>query len=252
VRSLIFAGTLLVMAAGAPTQRYMDMDSAQVDAALAEARKITTVQERLTAVTAPLLGTPYVLGNLGEGPEADGRDTDPRFNLRAMDCTTFVEHALAFAGSSSQAEAQRRLDHIRYVHGKVGYGTRRHWPEAQWVPGLVEEGYLRDVTRDVAGKKAAVETTSVTPGGGRVQEQRARRGHAADGCRDTPRHLHRALRGAQRCVGHPGQAAQWPGGEHCENAASGPAGPHQPPGAGGEKKGKTCSSGTPAARVPRR
>jgi hypothetical protein len=113
-------------------------------------------------VSEPFLGTPYVLGNMGEGPDGDGRDKDPRYNVATTDCTTFVEHAMAFALSRDVAEAKRNLDRIRYVKGAVNYGTRRHWPEAQWVPGLVEEGYLVDATADVAGPRGKVETASVT------------------------------------------------------------------------------------------
>lgn len=142
--------------------RYADMTPAQMDGALAAAQQsVPELADRLTVVSEPFLGTPYVLGNMGEGPDGDGRDKDPRFNVQGTDCTTFVEHAMAFALSGSVKDAQTRLDAIRYDHGRVNYGTRRHWPEAQWVPGLVAEGYLTDATADVAGKRGKTSAAQV-------------------------------------------------------------------------------------------
>jgi D-alanyl-D-alanine carboxypeptidase/D-alanyl-D-alanine-endopeptidase (penicillin-binding protein 4) len=147
--------------ASAAPRRYAQMTEAQVTALLARAQRTADLGARAQAVSEPFLGTPYVLGNLGEGPGGDGRDTDPRFNLQSVDCTTFVEHVLAFTHASSVEQARARLDAIRYTRGQVGYGTRRHWPDAQWIPGLVGEGFLVDVTAQVGGP---VEEASVTLG----------------------------------------------------------------------------------------
>ncbi|MEW5852829.1 MAG: N-acetylmuramoyl-L-alanine amidase-like domain-containing protein [Myxococcota bacterium] len=164
-RKLAVAGAALVVlvcSGAAVSRRYADMTDEEVSQAIARAQSIPSVGERVQAVSEGFLGTPYLLGNMGEGPDGDGRDKDPRYNVKSMDCTTMVEHALAFALSDSLPAARQRLDQIRYTTGKVGYGTRRHWPEAQWVRGLVEEGYLQDVTSEVAGKAVPVETASVT------------------------------------------------------------------------------------------
>jgi hypothetical protein len=153
---------LLVCAGAAANRRYAEMTEDEINKVLHAAQSVNTLGERVQAVSDGFLGTPYVLGNMGEGPDGDGRDQDPRYNVTGMDCTTMVEHALAFALSDSLPAAKKRLDAIRYTGGKVGYGTRRHWPEAQWVKGLVAEGYLEDVTAQVAGPKVKVETASVT------------------------------------------------------------------------------------------
>jgi hypothetical protein len=156
-------GLSLVDASPVPVhKRYADMTDEEISAQIRDARKVKDLGERIQLVTDPFLGTPYVLGNMGEGPDGDGRDKDPRFNVTSTDCTTFVEHAMAFALSTDVAAARKRLDQIRYTKGAVNYGTRRHWPEAQWVPGLIEEGYLKDATADVAGPKGHVQTASVT------------------------------------------------------------------------------------------
>ena len=161
VAVLLAAGLCGARQDGPAAHRYADMSDAELSSAIERAHAIEPLGQRVQAVSAPFLGTPYVLGNMGEGPEGDGRDKDPRFNVKSADCTTFVEHALAFALAKDLGSARSLLDQIRYSRGKVGYGTRRHWPEAQWVPGLVGEGFLEDVTAQVAGKDAPVETESI-------------------------------------------------------------------------------------------
>lgn len=143
---------------------YAQMSDTEISAVLKDAQRVKDLGERVQRVSDPFVGTPYLLGNLGEGPDGDGRDQDPRFNVATVDCTTLVEHSLALALTADVAGARVMLDRIRYVHGEVNYGKRRHWPEAQWVPGLVEEGYLQDATQEVAGPGGRVETASVTLG----------------------------------------------------------------------------------------
>jgi hypothetical protein len=144
------------------TGGYAQMSDAEVSAAIASAHRIAKLGERLQSVSEPFLGTPYVLGNMGEGPDGDGRDKDPRYNVKSADCTTFVEHTIAFALAKDLPEAKKLLDEIRYTKGQVGYGTRRHWPEAQWVRGLVGEGWLEEATAQIAGTDAPVEEAAVT------------------------------------------------------------------------------------------
>jgi len=158
LRAFLIAA-LLGLCGASPRGRYADMTDAEVGAAIARAHSVEPLGARIQSVTEPFLGTPYALGNMGEGPDGDGRDQDPRYNVKSADCTTFVEHALAFALGRDLAEARRLLDAIRYHRGRVGYGTRRHWPEAQWVHGLVAEGFVEDVTERIGG---SVERASVS------------------------------------------------------------------------------------------
>lgn len=101
--------------------------------------------EILERVTRGLVAAPYLLSPLGEG---SGVDPDPRFRLDAFDCTTFVETAVAMTLCDQLPEARALLDRIRY-HGPPSFGTRRHLMTSQWIPGLIEEGYLVDITRQV-------------------------------------------------------------------------------------------------------
>ena len=170
LRGAAWCGLVAWAAAGcvsdatAAPRRYAQMTDPQVSGLLEKAQVTRDLGVRAQVVSEPFLGTPYVLGNLGEGPGGDGRDTDPRFNLQGVDCTTFVEHVLAFTHSRTVDEARGKLDAIRYARGQVGYGTRRHWPDAQWIPGLVQEGYLVDVTTEIAGPSVPPEAASVTLG----------------------------------------------------------------------------------------
>lgn len=107
----------------------------------------TSLAERLERVTRPLLERPYVLSPLGEG---EGEDPDPRFRLDAFDCTTFVETAVALATTPDEATAESRLDAIRY-RGAPSFQHRRHLMASQWIPDLVGEGLLTDITREIGG-----------------------------------------------------------------------------------------------------
>jgi hypothetical protein len=140
---------------------YAQMSDAEVSATIARAHAIEPLGARLQAVTEPFLGTPYLLGNMGEGESSDGRDPDPRYNVKQADCTTFVEHAISFALARDLPEARLLLDRIRYENGIVDYGKRRHWPEAQWVRGLIAEGFLEEATFAVAGPGVKVEEAVV-------------------------------------------------------------------------------------------
>lgn len=129
------AGLFLALAAGA------------LPGELTPPPEVGSLPERLERVTRPLVGRPYLLSPLGEG---EGVDPDPRFRLDAFDCTTFVETAMALATTESELEAQSRLDGIRY-EGTPSFQRRRHLMASQWIPGLVRDEVLTDITREIGG-----------------------------------------------------------------------------------------------------
>ncbi|HEU4384378.1 MAG TPA: N-acetylmuramoyl-L-alanine amidase-like domain-containing protein [Anaeromyxobacteraceae bacterium] len=106
--------------------------------------------ERALWASALLAGAPYRLSPLGEGA---GPDPDPRFRLDAFDCVTFVETALALSAAGSVAQAARLLDDVRYA-GPPDFAHRNHYVEAQWLPSLVEKGWIEPATRRVAPESA--------------------------------------------------------------------------------------------------
>src|SRR5919109_1033109 len=71
-----------------------------------------------------------------------------------IDCQTYVETVLAMANAKSLSAARAILDDIRYAQTppKVSFATRNHFTEAQWVPSLLEKGYLREETTAIDGR----------------------------------------------------------------------------------------------------
>jgi Protein of unknown function (DUF1460) len=138
----------LLLAAG-PT-------SVQVVPLLAAAGNAAAGGSRAAAASAPLVGIRYRLGPLGEGR---GLDPDPRFRLDAFDCVTFIETAMALGAGRSEEEVRRALDDIRY--GKaVDIADRDHEVLSQWIPRNVEKGWIRPISRELAGE-ATVEVATV-------------------------------------------------------------------------------------------
>ena len=116
-------------------------------------QQAASLPQRVEAISALFLGVPYKLGPLGEGPDGEF-DRDPLIRFDAFDCTTFVETVMALALDSDLDFAARTLQKIRYKDGQIGYATRNHFIELDWVPNNVRAGYLHDITSDVAGRNA--------------------------------------------------------------------------------------------------
>lgn len=97
------------------------------------------------------IGTPYVSGTL-----EISKDEKLVINLTGMDCTTFVEYCLAFAGtvlnkSNSIDDFYERLKMIRYRNGDIdGYASRLHY-FSDWIFENEERGILSDVTQQLGG-----------------------------------------------------------------------------------------------------
>jgi hypothetical protein len=111
---------------------------------------------RAAAASAPLVGVRYRLGPLGEGR---GPDPDPRFRLDAFDCVTFIETAMALGAGRSEDEVRRALDDIRYGQA-VELADRDHEVLSQWIPRNVAKGWVRPISRELAGD-AALEVATV-------------------------------------------------------------------------------------------
>ncbi|MDD5629088.1 MAG: DUF1460 domain-containing protein, partial [Elusimicrobia bacterium] len=111
--------------------------------------------ERFEAVSAAFLGIPYRLGPMGEGPDGEF-DRSPAYSFQALDCTTYVEEAMALSLESDLERAKALLQRIRYQDGKVSYETRNHFPEVDWRDRNEAAGFLKDITREVAGGRTEV------------------------------------------------------------------------------------------------
>lgn len=108
---------------------------------------------RLARISARFVGAPYELGPLGEGA-GHAPDPDPLWRWDAVDCVTFVEQALALAESPDLDTAERVLQRIRYAGETIGYAERNHLMESEWLPNNARKGFIRNVTREIAGDDA--------------------------------------------------------------------------------------------------
>lgn len=153
IRALALALCLSAPAAAAPIL-FHEADQKKIAAELKRIhRKHKALPARIAAVSERFIGTPYRLGPLGEGPEADF-DREPTYSFREADCTTFVEHVMALSLERELPKALKTLQRIRYKDGTVSYQTRNHFPEVDWLPQNVYAGFLKDITVEVAGEKA--------------------------------------------------------------------------------------------------
>ena len=110
-----------------------------------------TLRQKLHLVTRRFLGTEYVLGPLGEG--TDGKvDNDPLWDLKHVDCITFVEQVYALCLARDWNGFTKMLQRVRYRGGQVGFGTRNHYTVIDWLPA--NKWLLREVTDTLAGEKA--------------------------------------------------------------------------------------------------
>ncbi len=90
------------------------------------------------------VGRPYIAGPLGEG-EQGKYDKNPLFREDGFDCTTYVESVLAqYRSETEQSDFMENLLRIRYVDGKIGYFTRAHIMEAEWIPNAIKYKYIEE------------------------------------------------------------------------------------------------------------
>lgn len=153
---------LLVVLAAAKPAPFHELEEPKLERQVAKIHKRhPKLADRVVAISERFLGTPYKLGPLGEGHDGE-YDRDPLYDFKRADCTTYVEQVMALALKPTLAEALEELRKIRYKDGKISYETRNHFTEADWVPRNVWAGYLRDITRQVAGDKTLTLTKTVS------------------------------------------------------------------------------------------
>ena len=150
---LLALAAAAALAWGTEPEPFSRLPDAEVQKAVREIHASRpALGARVEAVSERFLGTPYRLGPLGEGPKGEF-DREPLRDFHEVDCTTYVEQVMALALEPDLRKAERVLQRIRYKDGRVGYETRNHFPEVDWIPNNVKAGFLRDITREVAGDK---------------------------------------------------------------------------------------------------
>lgn len=73
----------------------------------------TSMADRIDQISAYFKGTKYILGSLGEGPDAR-YDQFPRYRVDGFDCDTYVNTVLSLALANSLESFQECLKHTRY------------------------------------------------------------------------------------------------------------------------------------------
>ncbi len=109
--------------------------------------------DSLVLVGKSFLDTPYVEKTL----EVGDKETLV-VNLRGLDCTTFVENALAFTSMLKKEQLDfdnfiKNLKTIRYRNGILdGYPSRLHY-FTDWIRNNEKKGLVQDITSELGGRE---------------------------------------------------------------------------------------------------
>ena len=122
-------------------------DTARIDAMLVRAlsQSFATPEERVAFFGAEFIGTPYAAGTIEGEPET------LTVRLDSLDCTTFVETAMALAFTTGENRLSWRdfvynLQRLRYRNGEVdGYPSRLHYI-CDWAVDNIHRGNIKDAT----------------------------------------------------------------------------------------------------------
>jgi hypothetical protein len=142
-----------VSAQAQPSAIYQPTDSLAVMSLLSRSQTLSvqTPAQRLAAVGRMLLGKPFGAKTLETSPER------LVVNLRAFDCTTFLETALALSQTAATDRKnfdayQSRLAAVRYRNGKTDDYTARLHYLTDWLQDKIGRGELEDVTAQLGGR----------------------------------------------------------------------------------------------------
>jgi len=103
---------------------------------------------RVESYSAAWKGRATTFGPLGEGPDGV-YDRDPLYRTDYFDCMTYVETVVGMSLAGDLRGFAERMDQIRYKDGIVGFTTRNHFPDLDWIPN--NQSFLTDITAEVAG-----------------------------------------------------------------------------------------------------
>ena len=123
-------------------------------------KKAVGFEERIDIFSDAQLGIPFKWGPLGEG-EDGAFDAHPTISFKRVDCVTFVEQTMALALAQDLPSAVTELQKIRYKDGKILFKSRNHFPSVDWIPNNIKAGYLKDITREVAGDAVKIATKTI-------------------------------------------------------------------------------------------
>ena len=114
----------------------------------AQQHALPTMADRVTFFSKILIGKPYALTALGEGPHG-AFDQAPLYRLDAFDCQTFVETVLALSAADSAPNFANCLRHIRYHSGNIAFTQRFHFLSPDWNQNNQQRQLIQDITPDI-------------------------------------------------------------------------------------------------------
>lgn len=103
------------------------------------------------------LQRPYVDAPNGEGPGAE-YNQKPLYRTDAFDCVTYVNTVLAECYAESSASVLSWIKRFNYYDAQPDYLRRFHFISADWLPELLRQGWIQDITAsliDVSGSVIA-------------------------------------------------------------------------------------------------
>ena len=127
-------------------------DTAQPIQQLLQTAPQNNLAQRIHYFSAALLNRPYVNEPLGEGLNGEFNQ-EPLYRLERFDCQTFVETVMALSLAHNLAEFKALLTKIRYANGEITFAKRNHFPSADWLPNNSKNGFIQDITEQVAGQQ---------------------------------------------------------------------------------------------------
>ena len=141
---------LVILLCGIATIYANNQDSIKVEKWMKEAATLPKDSCRTLHFAKQMLGVPYVAGTL------DGNEEE-RLVVRtdALDCTTFVETALALSIADKRGERdfagfKKALTDIRYRDGILdGYASRLHY-FSDWIRNNELMGFVRECTSETS------------------------------------------------------------------------------------------------------
>lgn len=111
----------------------------------------TSMVDRIDRISSQFKGAPYILGSLGEGPDAR-YDQFPQYRIDGFDCDTYVNTVIALALANNLETFQQCLKYTRYKDGNISYINRNHFTSIDWNANNQQRGLLKDITLTIKDK----------------------------------------------------------------------------------------------------
>ena len=103
--------------------------------------KIKGLENRVETISEFFLGVLYELNPTGDGPRSD-LDIAQIYNLKQMDCITYIETVFALANSKNYEDFLRQTHKIRYGNKTASFQNRKHFFESEWIVNLKSLDYI--------------------------------------------------------------------------------------------------------------